>query len=422
MTTANSTSDTVIGVVVDGYSAGNFYPAAFADLDVRLIHVQGTPELIPSMLAPNLSGYLENIVYTDDATIVGQLRRHSPVCVIAGQESAVPLADRLSELLALPSNGSRLSGARRDKYEMIETLRGAGLRCAQQFKSGDPAALAEWAQHAGTFPVVIKPLSSAATDGVYICDSVEAVVAATEKVLASLDIFGHPNNEVLIQSYLDGIEYIVDTVSSDGHCYVNGVWQYEKSLLPSGKRIYDKDILVDPAEAPVSELVAYVEQVLNALNIRWGPAHSEVIMTAEGPALVEIGARLNGNLDPGFHDVCLGNNQAAVAAKAYLSPEEFQKEFGDRVYNKLQSAIVYNTPTILDGIVDSVDDAVVDEIRQLRSVYLVGVKLRPGSRIRPTVDLLTSPLRVFLTAASDEQLAADYDKIRRLKDSVYRVK
>jgi biotin carboxylase len=420
--TMSSTENKAIAVVVDAYSAGNFFPAACAELDARLIHVQSTRELIPSMLPPNLSDYIDNIICTDEVAMAEHLRQYSPVCVIAGQESAVPLADRLSESLGLPSNGSRFSRARRDKYEMIETLRHAGLRCAQQFKSNDPIALAEWADRNGTYPVVIKPLSSAATDGVYICGSAEEVVTAAEKVLTFRDIFDTPNEEALIQSYLEGTEYIVDTVRCDGHRYACGVWQYEKSLLPSGKNIYDKDILVDPDSEPVPELISYVDEVLNALNIRWGAAHAEVIMTADGPALVEIGARLNGNIDPGFHDACLGNNQVTLTAKAYLQPEEFQREFSDRVYSKLQSAVVYNTPTVLDGIVDSIDQAVVDKIRGLESVHLASVKLKPGARIRPTIDLLTSPLRVFMAAASHEQLMSDYEEIRRLKDFVYRVK
>jgi biotin carboxylase len=420
--TMSPTRNKPLAVVVDAYSAGNFFPAACAELDARLIHVQSTRELIPSMLPPNLSHYSANIICTDEAALVEHLGRCSPVCVIAGQESAVPLADRLSESLGLPSNGSKLSRARRDKYEMIETLRHAGLRCAQQFKSSDPTVLVEWADRNGTYPVVIKPLSSAATDGVYVCNSAGEIEAAAGKVLTTRDIFNSPNEEVLIQSYLDGVEYIVDTVSCDGHRYVCGVWQYEKSLLPSGKNIYDKDILVDPDSGPALELISYVDEVLNVFNIRWGAAHTEVIMTAEGPALVEIGARLNGNMDPGFHNMCLGNNQAALTAKAYLRPKEFQTEFSDRVYRKLQSAIVYNTPTVLDGIVDSIDQAVVDEIRKLESVHCVSVKLKPGVRIQPTIDLLTSPLRVFMTAPSLGRIISDYEEIRCLKDFVYRVK
>ncbi|ASU78659.1 phosphoribosylglycinamide synthetase [Actinopolyspora erythraea] len=417
----SDTSGRAVAVVVDGYSAGNFYPPAFAELGVDLVHVQSTPELIPAMAPPQLSRYRENILGADEREWARRLRPYEPVCVVAGQESAVEPTDRLAEELRLPGNGTRLSTARRDKYEMVETLRRSGVRCARQFKSDSPRALARWAEHNDDYPVVVKPLSSAASDGVTICFDADEVATAAESVLASQNIFGTANTEILVQSYLAGTEYIVDTVSCDGHHYVCGVWEYEKTLLPSGDNIYNRDILADPSREPVPALIDYAHEVLDALDVRWGPAHAEIIMTEQGPALVEIGTRLNGNLDAGFHDVCLGHNQAALSALAYVSPETFLRRYTDRVYTKHQPAFVYNTPTELDGTVESVDQEVVDEIRGLESVHHAAVKVAAGGRIRPTTDLLTSSMRVFLTAPEESRLEADYEKVRSLKDSVYQL-
>ncbi|MGW1719123.1 ATP-grasp domain-containing protein [Streptomyces sp. NPDC002156] len=410
-----------VAVVVDGYSAGNFYPAAFAAYGADVVHVQSTPRINPTMQAPDLTAYSRNIICADESELVELLRPYGPLCVVPGQEGAVRLADRLSEALGVPSNGSALSRARRDKYEMIEALRRAGVRCAGQFKSADPAEIVNWSQEQGSYPVVVKPLSSAGSEGVVVCDSAEAVRKAAEAVLGTQDMFGGANTEILVQSYLRGTEYIVDTVSCAGERYVCGVWEYEKTLLPSGKNIYNRDLLADPDADPVPALTAYVDGVLATLGVQWGPAHAEVIVTDEGPVLVEIGTRLNGNINAPFHDVCLGHNQAALTAQAYARPDEFRAAYAGRVYRRLQPAVVYNTPTELDGVVASVDETAVAEIRGLESVFFAGVKLAPGARIRPTVDLLTSSMKVFLTAPDDHVLEADYEKVRSLKDAVYRV-
>jgi carbamoylphosphate synthase large subunit len=416
-----STSDQPVAVVVDGYSAGNFYPAAFAAAGARVIHVQSTPELIPTMLAPDLTAYERNIVASDEAELAALLRPFSPAAVVAGQESSVLLADRLSEAVGTKTNGTALSRARRDKYEMIETLRRAGVRCADQFKSDDAELVVKWAEDAGAWPVVVKPVDSAGSDSVYVCRTAEEARAAAERILAGHNLFGFANAEVLVQSYLEGTEYIVDTVSADGHRYVCGVWQYEKTLLPTGRNIYNRDILVPADEAPVPALVAYVDEVLRALAVRWGPTHAEVIVTESGPVLVEIATRLNGNLNPAFHDLCLGHNQAGLSARAYIDPDGFAREYGGRVYRKLQSAYTYNAPTTLDGVVSEVDREAVAAIDALPSTVVTGVKYAPGSRIRPTTDLMTAALRIHLTSPDDAQLAADYDRARVLKDAVYRV-
>jgi hypothetical protein len=409
-----------VAAIVDGYSTGNFLPAAFTRLGAQVVHVRSTPEWMTSMLLPNLDDYGADLVFQDEEQIVEQLRSHNVCAVLAGQEPGVPLADRLSELMGTATNGSRLSVARRDKYQMIEVLRAAGLRCADQFKSDDTQALVDWAESHGSYPVVIKPLSSASTDGVFICGDADEVRKAADEVFAARDIFDLPNREVLIQSYLDGEEYIVDTVSHDGHRFVCGVWKYEKTLV-NGKNIYDKDVLLPADESPVPELIAYVDEVLKAMNIRFGPTHTEVKMTSEGPALVEIGARLNGDMHPDFHQVCLGHNQVDLIALAYLRPDEFLERYGDRVYTRRQPAVVYNAPSTQEGEVRAIDEAIVREIAALPTVFLPSVKVKPGGRVRQTIDLLTSPLRIFMTGVTQEAILADYDQLQVLKDKVYLV-
>lgn len=412
-----------VAVIVDGYSTGNFLPAAFARLGVDVVHVQSTAELMPSMLGPDLSEYRDNLVCAgpdEVAATVERLRVHDPVAVLTGQEPGVPLADLLSERLGLATNGSALSTARRDKYRMIETVGAAGLHCARQSRGSEVAELVAWARRHGEYPVVVKPLSSASTDNVYVCRDEDEVRTAAGRVLAARDIFDLPNTTALIQSYLPGEEYIVDTVSVAGRRFVCGVWRYEKTMR-DGKNIYDKDVLLDPDEDPVPELVAYVDQVLDALGVHHGPAHVEVIMTPSGPALVELGARLNGNMNPGYHDRCLGTNQADLIALAYARPEEFLERHGGRVYTKLRDAVVHNSQTTRDGEVVGVDQAAVDKISSLPSVYLLSVKLAPGKWLRPTVDLLSSPLRIFMTG-TPEDLREDYASIQGLKDQVYRLR
>ncbi|MFI1357698.1 ATP-grasp domain-containing protein [Streptomyces sp. NPDC020898] len=409
-------------VVVDGYGAGNFYPAAFAALGARMVHLQTTVDLMPTMTAPNLTAYEQNIVSPDEAAQAELVGALSPVAVVPGQEFAVEAADRVSEVLGVKSNGTALTPARRDKYEMIETLRRAGVRCADQFKSDDASLIVKWAEDHGSWPVVVKPLDSAGSDSVFVCRDAGEVLSAAGTILSGETLFDVAvTTEVLVQSYLKGTEYIVDTVSADGRQYVCGVWEYEKTLLPTGRNIYNRDILVAPDADPVPALIAYVTEVLAALDVRWGPTHAEVIVTDEGPVLVEIATRLNGNLNPAFHDLCLGHNQAGLAALAYLAPEEFVRRYGGGVYRKLQSGYTYNAPTALDGVVAAVDQEAVAAIEALSSTVVTGVKYRPGARIRPTADLMTAALRICLTSPDDDRLAADYERARELKDAVYQV-
>jgi len=408
------------GILVDAYSTGNYLPPAFDRLGVDVLHLQRTPELMPTMLAPAKESYQGFLVYDPDTT-ERELKELEPLFVVAGQEPGVPLADAMSEALGLRTNGSALSEARRNKYRMVDTVQAAGLRSADQLVTTDADAAVAWATAADYWPCVAKPLASASTDGVFICRDAADLRAAFPAILSTKDIFDGNNERVLVQSFLTGTEYIVDTVSVDGHAYVCGVWQYDKRLLTNGKPIYNRDILIDAADPVVTQLVDYTRKMLDALGIHNGPAHSEVIVGPDGPALVEVGARLNGNMQPAFHDLCLGANQADLTALAFVRPDEFLATRGDGVYQVQQPAIVFNTPTELSGRVTAIDDALVAEILRRPSVFDLTLKRRPGDVITPTHDLLTSPIRIFMTAPDTATLDADYRFIDSVRDSVYLV-
>jgi biotin carboxylase len=348
------------------------------------------------------------------------LAAYSPIAVVAGQETDVLLADALSERLGLPSNGTALSSARRNKYDMAEALRRAGVRCAEQFKSDSAEDVVAWAEAAGRYPVVVKPLASAATDNVAICADPEQVRTAAETILGTEMLWGEANLEVLAQSYLDGTEYVVDMVSWQDRRYTCGVWEYRKRQV-GVHNIYDYEVLLPASDSRVPELIGYVDSALRALGIEYGPTHAEVILTADGPALVEVGARTAGNLSPAFHDQCLGANQAGLTALAYARPQEFLDRYAGRCYTAGCQAWVYNTPTDRAGVVTRIDRVVVAEIQALPTVSELIVKLREGWRMTPTVDLLSSTLKVFMAADSTEELQRDYQRITELKDRVYEV-
>jgi ATP-grasp domain-containing protein len=406
-----------VAVVVDLWTCSNFLLDAFTALGVDVVQVKSDPDLAP--FGPPMK-YLATVTGSDPALLADQLAPYSPIAVVAGMETDVQLADALSERLGLPSNGTALSSARRNKYDMAEALNRAGVRCAEQFKSCSAADLVAWAEAAGRYPVVVKPLASAATDMVAICADPVQVRAAAETILGSRTIWGEANGEVLIQSYLDGVEYVVDMVSWQGRRYTCGVWEYRKRQV-GVHNIYDYEVLLPASDGRVGELIDYVDTALRALGIEYGPTHAEVILTPDGPALVEVGARTAGNLSPTFHDRCLGANQAGLTALAYVRPQEFLDRYAGRCYTARCQAWVCNTPTDREGVVQHIDRDVLAEIEGLPTVSELIVKLREGWRMRPTVDLLSSTLKVFLAADSTEDLLRDYQRITELKDRVYQL-
>jgi biotin carboxylase len=195
--------------------------------------------------------------------------------VVPGAETGVLLADQLADKLGTRSNPLELSLARRNKWIMGETVRAAGVRAARQHCGRSwadiSAFLAEW--QPSPFLCVVKPIQSAGSDDVFKCSSAAEVKAAFEKIDGAINGLGVVNEGVLVQEFLAGTEYVVDSVSRDGVHKVTAIWEYDKRAANGQFNVYFGTYL-RAATGPLAEsLVAYAKQVRSMLN-RPGLCHN----------------------------------------------------------------------------------------------------------------------------------------------------
>jgi hypothetical protein len=398
-------------VVVDAYSTGASLAPRFAAAGLPVVHVQSSPRLPEFYLRAFRAGdFVENIVHAGDLeATASRLAVYDPAFVVVGAEPGVPLADALSERLGLPSNGSEMSPARRDKNAMSEALRSAGLRAAEALKTADPAEAVAWAAARGGDPVVVKPLDSAGTDGVSICKDGAAIEAAFAASLGRPNALHGANEQLLVQELLQGTQLFVNSISWDGVHHVSEVWRDNK-LRAGANFIYDYEELLPRHGEQQDQVVPYVESVLDALGIRFGPAHTEVMLTATGPVLVESGARMHGSVPDGVVDRCTPSHQA-LTAEAYIEPESVARRAA-RPYELAAGAYCVMLISQHEGLI--VDDAGMREVEALPSFAGTINMLKPGNRLKRTVDLFSCPGFIYLIDPDRERLNADYDRIREL--------
>ena len=397
-------------VVVDAYSTGARLAPRFAAAGLPVVHVQSSPRL-PDFYARafRAGDFVENVVHEGDLeATTARLAAHKPAFVVVGAEPGVPLADALSERLGLPSNGSAQSAARRDKNAMSEALRDAGLRTAEALKTADASAAVAWQRERGA-PVVVKPLDSAGTDGVSICRDSAAIEAAFATILGRPNALHGANEELLVQELLEGTQLFVNSVSWEGVHHVSEVWRDNK-LRAGANFIYDYEELLPRHGSQQDQVVPYVESVLDALGIRFGPAHTEVMLTATGPVLVESGARMHGSVPDEIVDRCTPSHQT-LTAEAYLEPRSVARRAA-RPYELMAGAYCVMLISQHEGRI--VDDAGMREIEALPSFAGTISMLGPGNELKKTVDLFSCPGIIYLVDPDRAQLKADYDRIREL--------
>ncbi len=161
-----------IAIIVDPYSSGAYYAHAFDKASVDVVAVQTArqpPEVYAASYKPE--EYKQIFVYENNLEdLISQLKLLDPLCVVAGCESGVELAEQVCSLI-LPhlSNDPKKAVARRHKGRMMDAVTNAGIATARQLCTNDQQAVANWLLEEGlnSSSFVIKPPKSASTDSVY---------------------------------------------------------------------------------------------------------------------------------------------------------------------------------------------------------------------------------------------------------------
>ncbi|MDG4806969.1 ATP-grasp domain-containing protein [Micromonospora sp. WMMD1120] len=334
-----------------------------------------------------------------------------PVEVIAGSEWGVNVADDLAHLLGLPGNVHSADRPRREKPAMMEAVARAGLRVPLGARVGSVEDLDDFLTASRVLPVVVKPAASAGSEGVYFCADEAQARSATAKLLGATNAMGQPNDSLLVQEQLVGQQYFVNSVSLDGRHHIHEIWRDDRFFI-EGRPVYDRQLLLDGTGETEGVLRPFVEGVLDALGVRTGPAHTELLVDDRGPVLIESGARLEGGVTPAGPERATGVSQLSLTVERYTDPERFARRIGAG-YQRQRALMVVCLVAPYDG---TVAEGAAQRLAEIPSIFCgTALDLVPGTPVHRTVDLFTSPGHLYLIADDPARLEEDYQRIRALE-------
>jgi biotin carboxylase len=285
--------------VVDPFSTGAMVAHLLSARGIHVVAVYSASmeqlgnlqNLVPKGITLN---FVDVVAFEDIEVMAAKLK--GVTAILPGTETGVELADKLSEVLNLRNNGTDLSEARRNKYVMGETVRAAGVRAVRQLKASVWGEIEAWltAWNPNPYKVIVKPLDSAGSDDVTLCLNQDEVKQAFGNIVGKVNGLGLVNRAVLVQEYLEGQEYVIDTVSRDGVHKVVAIWAYDRRAVNGAQFVCFGQRLLTMSDEHCEEIVAYQLKVLDALGIKHGPTHGEVKWHHGEPVLIEVGARCHG--------------------------------------------------------------------------------------------------------------------------------
>jgi hypothetical protein len=348
----------------------------------------------PVISAPTIDAMAEKVRKLGVTQIIG--------CV----DPCILYADTLAAYVGLPSNGLRLSEARRHKGRMNDAIRKAGLRAPSYCEASKIEDLVAWLRSAN-YPVVIKPASSGGTDNVYRCDTEGQAVDFFHRIIHKRNLMGAINESVLAQEFIDGTEYVADCVTYGGNHVAIGFLEYQKGTHNGRAFIYEKEFYLR-SDDPVSvRLYEFAKKALDALEFRTGASHMELKINSKNEIVfIEVGARIDGAENHKlFHDGRAdAKSQVEYTIDCALGLPPPDPAFGSR--NEAMRTWIIATE---EGQLKEWRN--LDEIKALRSYTRMHLNVQVGQTVKKTMDLSNDAGFVELAHPDLDVLRADEKRL-----------
>ena len=178
-----------------------------------------------------------------------------------------------------------------NKAAMRQALQDHGVPIPRFFKVSNKE---QYRQAVAQMPsaFVVKPADNSGSRGIIKVED-PANAADVEAAYGYSRAFSR-GGDVVVEEYMRGTEVSVETLTVDGVCHVI---QITDKITTGAPYFVEMGHTQPTVHAPdVAEQIRQVTIAANrAIGIQNGPSHTEIMVTADGPKVVELGARLGGD-------------------------------------------------------------------------------------------------------------------------------
>lgn len=351
--------------------------------------------------------------FSDESNIIAAADElhnvHAFDAVYALYEQYVVIAAKLAERYSLAGCPVAAAQACTDKFVMRQLFARAPAKISPDFAIVNTAQdLTDFARsHA--FPLIIKPTNLAKSLLVSKVSNESEMLESFSRIQAKQSAIykryaPHQKPQFLIEEFMEGTIHSVDAfVDSTGQPFVlQEVVDYQ-----TGHDIgYDDNFHYSrllPSALPSSSIQEIRETAAlgcRALGMKSTAAHVEVILTTDGPRIVEIGAR-NGGYRSRMHDIANGIDITGNALRLSLGKTPIITPKRNDPFAVFE--LFPKTPGIFTGVAHEA------ELQKLPSLIDYKLKYKPGDKIGKSSDGYKMTAVVMLHNTDAEQFKRDVD-------------
>ena len=357
------------------------------------VEVHGPEEILPAALD-----------YAERKPVDGVMTISEPLLLVTAE-----IAEALEVPHHHPVTAARIMT---DKFEQREALRRAGLPVPEHARISGPGDLAPALERVG-LPAVLKPAFGAGSMLIFEIDSAEELERHFREAVER-----HSRSELLrgVEPVFDleqviaaenwhgderyGAYVSVEALMFGGEFHPLAVSDRTKQLPP-----FRETGLMLPSRLPderSAELVEAARAAAHAAAATDGPLHIEVMMTADGPVVIEINGRLGGSIPYIFRQVSELDLFREIAKIPLGIPPDIDPRFDG-------TGGMFNIHAPGEGRVTRLSG--LDEVRALPGVRQLMVGVHEGDWVSDLLGLLGGMIRVICAAPSAEELLELRDRV-----------
>jgi biotin carboxylase len=229
-------------------------------------------------------------------------------------------AARLAERLNLRFLNPESAVAMRDKFTVRSILAGKGIRQPEFALATNNQQLRGAIEKMG-FPVLVKPSDGYGSQNIAAFlseDDLNPLLDPLDDYLPCHTDYGFgvkANDRLLVERYISGQLIGCDTLTRNGKHLMLGI--NEKLMYPQPSNAI-KGSCFPSDRYETGEIEDYVFSILDALDFNDGVTHTEILLSEQGPFLVEVNPRLVGAKIPRLLNLALGRSIHADVIDLHL--------------------------------------------------------------------------------------------------------
>jgi biotin carboxylase len=241
----------------------------------------------------------------------------------------------------------------RDKFNVRSRLAQCGIVQPPFELATTTQEIKDAVNHIG-LPVLIKPADGYGSQNVVVLQNeldLDPLVNPVEIMLPSKADYGlgvMANDRLLVERYMQGSFIGVDTLSLNGAHRFLGV-NYKKMFPPPSFAIEGGSFI--PRNDEHFELEQYVFSILDAVNFDCGATHIEMMLTPDGPRLIEINPRLVGAKIARLVGFAMDRSIHSDLIDIHLG--HWPKNFGAPIAHQVAVSRWFTSP--VSGVIESIE-------------------------------------------------------------------